>query len=127
MRSGASCYAKAKNVPASKRGTFGYGDVWTFTAIDADTKLMPSFLVGSRDAGCATEFMQDLAARLANRVQLTSDGHKMYLDAVEDAFAGDVDFAQLIKIYGARPPKARGPLQPGAVPWMRAARGRGRA
>jgi IS1 family transposase len=96
-------YAKAKNVPASKQGQFGYGDVWTFTAIDADTKLMPSFLVGTRDVGCATEFMQDLAGRLVNRVQLTSDGHKMYLQAVEDAFAGDVDFAMLHKIYGAEP------------------------
>lgn len=96
-------YAKAKNVPAAKQGTFGYRDVWTFTAIDADTKLMPSFLVGSRDAGCATEFMQDLAGRLVNRVQLTTDGHKMYLQAVEDAFAGAVDFAQLQKIYGAEP------------------------
>lgn len=96
-------YAKAKNVPAEKAGQFGVGDVWTFTAIDADTKLMPSFLVGSRDAGCATEFMQDLAGRLVNRVQLTTDGHKMYLSAVEDAFSGSVDFAQLIKVYGAAP------------------------
>jgi hypothetical protein len=75
------CYAKEKNVPAEKKGTFGYGDVWAFTAICADTKLIPTFLVGSRDAGCATEFMQDLAGRLVNRVQLTSDGHKMYLSA----------------------------------------------
>jgi IS1 family transposase len=96
-------YAKAKNVPQDKVGTFGYGDVWTFTAIDADTKLMPSFLVGSRDAGCATEFMQDLASRLVNRVQLTTDGHKMYLSAVEDAFSGSIDFAQLVKVYGAHP------------------------
>ncbi|HEX4966192.1 MAG TPA: IS1 family transposase [Thermoanaerobaculia bacterium] len=96
-------YAKQKNVPAEKAGQFGYGDVWTFTAIDAETKLMPSFLVGSRDAGCATEFMQDLAGRLVNRVQLTTDGHKMYLSAVEDAFSGAVDFAQLVKIYGAAP------------------------
>jgi IS1 family transposase len=96
-------YAKAKNVPAEMKGTFGVGDVWTFTAIDADTKLMPSFLVGSRDAGCATEFLQDLAGRLVNRVQLTTDGHKMYLAAVEDAFAGAVDFAQLIKVYGPTP------------------------
>jgi hypothetical protein len=100
-------YAKQKNVPAAKVGTFGVGDVWTFTAIDADTKLMPSFLVGSRDAGCATEFMQDLASRLANRVQLTADGHKMYLSAVEDAFGGAVDFAQLVKIYGAAPEAPR--------------------
>ncbi|MFY9825604.1 MAG: IS1 family transposase [Thermoanaerobaculia bacterium] len=96
-------YAKAKNVPAAKVGTFGVGDVWTFTAIDADTKLMPSFLVGSRDAGCATEFMQDLAGRLVNRVQLTTDGHAMYLSAVEDAFGGAIDFAQLIKVYGNAP------------------------
>src|SRR6185436_16758091 len=96
-------YAKAKNVPAAKQGTFGVGDVWTFTCIDADTKLMPSFLVGTRDSGCATEFMQDVASRLVNRVQLTTDGHKMYLSAVEDAFAGAIDFAQLVKIYGAAP------------------------
>jgi IS1 family transposase len=94
-------HAKAKNVPADKAGEFGYGDVWTFTAIDAETKLMPSYLVGSRDAGSATEFMQDLASRLVNRVQLTTDGHKMYLSAVEEAFQGDVDFAQLVKVYGA--------------------------
>jgi IS1 family transposase len=96
-------YSKAKNVPAAKAGQFGVGDVWTFTAIDADTKLMPSFLVGSRDAGCATEFMQDLAGRLVNRVQLTTDGHAMYLSAVEDAFGGAIDFAQLIKVYGNTP------------------------
>jgi len=96
-------YSKAKNVPAAKAGQFGVGDVWTFTAIDADTKLMPSFLVGSRDAGCATEFMQDLAGRLVNRVQLTTDGHAMYLSAVEDAFGGSIDFAQLIKVYGNTP------------------------
>lgn len=88
-------YAKQKNVPAAKQGTFGVGDVWTFTCIDADTKLMPAFLVGTRDAGCATEFMQDIASRLVNRVQLTTDGHKKYLSAVEDAFAGSIDFAQL--------------------------------
>ena len=99
----AFCYAKAKNVPADKQGVFGYGDVWTFTAIDAQTKLVPSFLVGSRDAGCATEFMQDLAGRLVNRVQLTTDGHKMYLTSVPDAFGGEIDFAQLQKIYGGGP------------------------
>ena len=87
------------------QGEFGVGDVWTFTGICADTKLVPSWLVGSRDAGVATEFMQDLASRLANpKVQLTTDGHKMYLTAVEDAFAGRVDYAQLIKIYGEDPP-----------------------
>ena len=96
-------YSKARNVPQSKQGVFGYGDVWTFTCIDAETKLMPAFLVGMRDAGCATEFMQDIASRLVNRVQLTTDGHKMYLQAVEDAFAGAIDFAQLVKIYGTAP------------------------
>ena len=94
------CYAKAKNVPVEKRGTFGYGDVWTWTAVDADTKLVISYLIGTRDAGCAHEFMQDLASRLANRVQLTTDGHRVYLDAVEDAFGSDIDYATLIKIYG---------------------------
>jgi IS1 family transposase len=99
----AFCYAKAKNVPVGKQGQFGYGDLWAFTAVDADTKLIPTFLVGSRDAGCATEFMQDLAGRLVNRVQLTTDGHKMYLSAVEDAFSGNIDYAMLVKVYGASP------------------------
>lgn len=97
------CYAKEKNVPADKKGIFGYGDVWTFVAIDADTKLVPSWLVGSRDAGSATELMQDLASRLAGRVQITTDGLKAYIAAVEDAFGGEVDYAQLVKIYGASP------------------------
>lgn len=97
------CYSKQKNVPASKQGQFGFGDVWAFTAIDADTKLVPTFLVGSRDSGCATEFMQDLAGRLVNRVQLTTDGHKMYLSAVEDVFSGSIDYAMLQKIYGPMP------------------------
>jgi IS1 family transposase len=99
----AFCFAKAKNVPADKRGTFGYGDVWTFTAIDADTKLIPSFLVGSRDAGTATEFCQDLASRLAYRPQITSDGLKVYVGAFEDAFNGELDYAMLQKIYAAAP------------------------
>jgi IS1 family transposase len=96
-------YARQKNVPAAKAGQFGYGDVWAFTAVDADTKLIPTFLVGSRDAGCATEVMQDLAGRLVNRVQLTTDRHKMYLSAVEEGFHGAVDFAQLVKMYGPPP------------------------
>lgn len=99
----AFCYSKAKNVPEDKKGVFGYGDVWTFVAIDADTKLVPSWLVGSRDTGSATELMQDLVGRLANRVQLTTDGLKAYVSAVEDAFGGDVDFAQLVKIYSNAP------------------------
>jgi IS1 family transposase len=100
-------FAKEKNVPADRKGVFGFGDVWCFTAIDADSKLIPSFLVGSRDGGCATEFMLDLAGRLVNRVQLTTDGHKMYLGAVEDAFSGGIDFAQLVKVYGAAPEGAQ--------------------
>jgi IS1 family transposase len=97
------CYAKAKNVPADKKGVFGYGDVWTFVAIDADTKLVPSWLVGSRDVGSATELMQDLVSRLSGRVQLTTDGLKAYISAVEDAFGGDVDYGMLHKIYAAPP------------------------
>jgi IS1 family transposase len=99
----AFCYSKAKNVPQDKKGQFGYGDVWTFVAIDADTKLVPSWLVGSRDVGCATELMQDLVGRLSNRVQLTTDGLKAYVSAVEEAFGGSVDFAQLVKIYSNAP------------------------
>jgi IS1 family transposase len=94
-------YAKQKNVPAEKRGQFGYGDVWTWTAIDANTKLVPAFMVGNRNAQSATMFIDDLKSRLANRVQLTTDGLKVYLEAVEGAFGADVDFAQLVKIYGA--------------------------
>ncbi len=97
------CYAKQKNVPDNKQGQFGYGDVWTFTAIDADTKLVPSWLVGLRDAGYAFEFVNDLKDRLANRVQITTDGHKIYLDAVEGAFGSGVDYAMLVKLYGNDP------------------------
>ena len=94
------CYAKQKNVPADKAGQFGYGDVWTWTALDRDSKLCISWMVGGRDADCAKEFMGDVASRLANRVQLTTDGHSAYLSAVEHAFGGEVDYAQLIKVYG---------------------------
>jgi IS1 family transposase len=93
-------YSKAKNVPDEHYGKFGYGDVWTFTAIDADTKLVPSWLVGSRTADCAMDFISDLKARLANRVQLTSDGHKMYLEAIEKVYGSEIDYAQLVKLYG---------------------------
>jgi IS1 family transposase len=96
-------YSKEKNVPKEKEGEFGYGDVWTFTAIDADSKLIVSWHVGSRDLENATLFMHDVASRLANRVQITTDGHKMYLDAVESAFGSEVDFAQLVKIYRSVP------------------------
>jgi IS1 family transposase len=94
------CYAKEKNVPEDKQGHFGYGDVWTFTAICADTKLVPTWHIGRRDLLEATIFMKDLAGRLKNKVQLTTDGHKMYLEAVESAFGYEIDFSQLIKIYG---------------------------
>lgn len=98
------CYAKQKNATSEMWDRVGYaGDVWTFTAIDADTKLVISWAVGRRDAGCAADFLQDVASRLANRIQLTTDGHRMYLTAVPDAFGNRVDFAQLHKIYGNDP------------------------
>jgi IS1 family transposase len=94
---------KQKNVTPAIAEQRIAGDVWTFVAIEAQTKLVISWLVGRRDAGCATEFLQDVEGRLANRVQLTTDGHKMYLGAVTDAFNGAVDYAQLIKVYGVDP------------------------
>ena len=97
------CYAKEKNVPEEIKGTFGVGDVWTWTAIDADTKLVPCWHVGKRNAEDAYEFIGNLAGRLAKRVQLTTDGHKAYLSAIEDAFANQIDYAMLIKLYGATP------------------------
>lgn len=91
---------KQKNVPEAKRGMLGFGDVYTWTAIDADTKLMPCWNIGTRGAESAYDFIHDLASRMANRIQLTTDGHKAYVMAVEDAFGSDIDFAQLIKMYG---------------------------
>ncbi len=96
-------YAKAKNVPEEHNGKFGFGDVWTFTAIDADTKLVPSWKVGLRNVECASEFISDLKDRLANRVQVTTDGHGMYLEAVEHVFGADIDYAMLVKLYGQDP------------------------
>jgi len=96
--------AKAKNVKPHHLEDGGYaGDVWTWTAIDAETKLVPSFMLGSRDADTARNFMEDLASRLANRVQLTTDGHKAYLTAVDKAFGEDIDYAMLVKVYGIDP------------------------
>lgn len=92
-------YAKAKNLPEKYAGAFGYGDVWTWTAIDADTKLVPSWAVGRRDGFTAQAFIRDLADRLATRVQLTTDGHKVYLEAIEGAFGSAIDYAMLIKLY----------------------------
>lgn len=94
------CYAKEKNVARAKAAPKGAGDVWTWTAIEADSKLIVSWEVGDRTSATAIEFMDDLRDRLANRVQLTTDGHKAYLEAVEGAFGGDVDYAQLVKLYG---------------------------
>jgi IS1 family transposase len=93
-------YAKAKNVRDAKAAPEGAGDAWTWTALCADTKLICAWHVGPRDAGVAFDFMHDLARRLANRVQLTTDGNKAYLRAVESAFGTDIDFAQLVKLYG---------------------------
>ena len=95
----AFCYAKEKNVETAKAAPEGAGDVWTWTAID-ENKLIVSYEVGGRDAGTAYEFMHDLAARLSHRVQLTTDGYGAYLEAVESAFGGAIDYAMLIKIYG---------------------------
>lgn len=92
-------YAKEKNASIEQKAS-GAGDAWTWTAIDADSKLILSWYVGDRSFISAKEFMQDVASRLSNRVQLTTDGHKAYLNAVEDAFDGEIDYAQLIKIYG---------------------------
>ena len=92
--------AKAKNTSAEKKQE-GWGDVWTWVGIDADTKLVVSYLVGGRDAGWATDFMNDCASRIKGRVQVTTDGHRAYLDAVEGAFGMDCDYAMLQKIYGA--------------------------
>lgn len=94
------CYAKEKNVAAAKAAPDGAGDVWTWTAIDAESKLIVAYEVGDRSAATAIEFMDDLSKRLASRVQLTTDGHKAYLEAVEGAFGADVDYAMLVKLYG---------------------------
>lgn len=105
-------YAKAKNVATAKAAPDDAGDLWTWTALDADSKLIVSYLIGGRDAGYANDFMQDVADRLAGRVQLTTDGHRAYLDAVEGAFGSAVDYAQLVKIYGASPESMKGRYSP---------------
>jgi IS1 family transposase len=114
------CYAKEKNVPQELRGKFGYGDVWTWTALCADTKLIPCWRVGDRDAWNAQHFMYDLASRLSNRVQLTTDGHRVYLEAVSLAFGTDIDYAMLVKLYGNEPKGHAGRYSPpqciGAIP-----------
>ena len=104
--------AKQKNVANMKKPVEGAGDTWTWTAIDADSKLIVQWFVGPRDACSAKFFIDGLASRLATRVQLTSDGLKAYLQAVEGAFGADVDFAQLVKLYGAAPESAKGRYSP---------------
>ena len=104
--------AKQKNVAAMKKPIYGAGDTWTWTALEADTKLIVSYSVGGRDSDCAKRFMDDVADRLANRVQLTSDGHKAYLDAVERAFGADVDYAHLVKLYGPSSDSSKGRYSP---------------
>jgi IS1 family transposase len=105
-------YAKQKNVARAKAAPDGAGDTWTWTAIEADTKLIISHFVGGRDGDCAAWFIQDTADRVANRIQLTSDGHKAYLDAVEGAFGADIDYAMLVKIYRASSEAAKGRYSP---------------
>jgi IS1 family transposase len=104
--------AKQKNIAAMKAPVEGAGDTWTWTGIDADTKLIVSWLVGGRDGEYAMAFMDDLRSRIENRVQLTTDGHKAYLQAVEGAFGGDVDYAVLQKVYGNTPESAKGKYSP---------------
>jgi IS1 family transposase len=105
-------YAKQKNVETAKSAPDRAGDTWTWTALDADSKLIVQWYVGNRDGETAKYFIDAMASRLANRVQLTSDGLKAYLEAVEGAFGADVDYAQLVKLYGASPESAKGRYSP---------------
>jgi Helix-turn-helix domain len=105
-------YAKEKNVPAAKSAPTFAGDVWAWTSICADSKLICNWFVGGRDAGYAKLFMDDLASRLNNRVQMTTEGHKAYLQTVEGAFGAEVDYAQLVKLYGAAPESTKGRYSP---------------
>jgi IS1 family transposase len=99
----AFCYAKQRNVPFARNAPEEAGDIWTWVAIDAETKLIPSWRIGDRSGATAIEFVCDLSRRLANRVQVMSDGHRAYLEAVEAGFGADVDYAQLVKLYGEVP------------------------
>ena len=112
MRFGAFTAAKQKNVATMKAPVAGAGDTWTWTAIEADTKLIISHFVGGRDGECAAWFMNDVAERVANRIQLTSDGHKAYLEAVEGAFGADIDYAMLEQDLRRLAREREGPLQP---------------
>jgi IS1 family transposase len=106
------CYAKDKNVRDAKSAPEGAGNVWTWTAIDADTKLMVSWLVGSRDSAAAYAFLFDLRERLTGRVQLTTDGYRAYMDAMGAAFGDNIDYAMLVKIFGPAPDSAKGRYSP---------------
>jgi IS1 family transposase len=108
----AFCYSKQRNVKSAKAAPEGAGDVWTWTALEASSKLMISYMVGGRDGEYALAFMDDLRQRITNRVQLTTDGHKAYLNAVEEAFGDDVDYAQLVKLYGEAPEAFKGRYSP---------------
>jgi hypothetical protein len=115
------CYSKSRNVPEKYAEQFGFGDVWTFTAICADTKLVPCWKIGRRTAEHAAEFINNLAGRLAHRIQLTSDGYRKYFDAVEGAFAENVDYAMLVKMFGSG--SATKILTPNIVPQSAQERG----
>lgn len=108
----AFCYGKQKNVKTAVAAPEGAGDAWTWTALEADTKMILSYLVGGRDGEYALAFIDDLRQRISNRVQLTTDGHKAYLMAVEEAFGADVDYAQLVKLYGNAPESFKGRYSP---------------
>jgi len=110
------CYCKEKNVPEEHKGELGYGDVYTWTAMCADSKIVPSFLVGRRDSECAKDFINDLASRLKNRIQLTTDGYKIYLEAVDNAFGGNIDYAMLVKVYESTPNEDQRKYSP--VEWI---------
>jgi IS1 family transposase len=107
------CYAKERNVPEDLKGT-GAGDIWTWTAIDADSKLILSYLCGGRDADCALNFMDDVASRVTTRIQITTDGHRVYAEAVLGAFGVEVDYAMLIKLYGKAPDRPETRYSPAA-------------
>src|SRR4030081_363475 len=119
-------YAKQKNVAKAKAAPAEAGDSWTWTAIEADTKLIISWLVGGRDGDYAMGLMDDLQSRLANRVQLTSDSHKAYLDAVEGAFGADIDYAMLLKFFGPAPDRSRARYSPAECTGIRKTRRRRR-
>jgi IS1 family transposase len=115
-------HAKQKNVASAKAAPDKAGDVWTWTALDADSKLIVTWLVGERDGEAANQFIDDVAQRVSSRIQLTTDGHKAYLEAVEGAFGADVDYAMLVKLFGAAPESAKGRYSPAECTGIRKTR-----